>query len=46
MGPAQVRVWQEELNKLAHWLSKNSEKYFLTQYILYEDSYGGDRRFR
>lgn len=43
--PGQVRCWQEELTRLAHFLSRNSEHYFLTDYVLYEDSYGRDKRY-
>lgn len=30
---------REELSKLSLWLSKNSEKYFRTEYISAEDAY-------
>lgn len=30
---------REELSKLSLWLSKNSEKYFRTEYISAEDTY-------
>lgn len=38
------RVWRREIAKLALWLSRNSEKFFRTEYIAVEDSYGGDKR--
>lgn len=43
--PGQVRCWQEELTRLANYLSRNSEQYFLTDYVLYEDSFGRDKRY-
>lgn len=30
---------REEVSKLSIWLSRNSEKYFRTEYIAAEDSY-------
>lgn len=34
---------REELSKVSMWLSRNSEKYFRTEYISTEDSYGDEK---
>lgn len=43
--PGQVRCWQEELTRLANWLSRNSHHYFLNEYVSYEDSFNRDKRY-
>lgn len=40
----QARVWRGQMANLSLFLSRNSEKYFRTEYIPTEDSYGDGKR--